>query len=68
MLRRPGPRDARVALIKLSPEGATLLRELGAHSERIYSAIETRLGRERLSALMQELGAVAQNLQAPLDL
>jgi homoprotocatechuate degradation regulator HpaR len=68
VLRRAGPRDARVALIKLSPEGATLLRELGAHSEQIYSAIEARLGRERLNALMLELSAVAQDLQAPLDL
>jgi DNA-binding MarR family transcriptional regulator len=68
VLRRPGPRDARVALIKLSPEGADLLRELGVHSERIYSAIEARLGRERLHRLMHELAAVAQDLQAPLDL
>jgi len=68
VLRRPGPRDARVALIKLSPEGATMLRELGANSERIYSAIERRLGRERLQALMLELAAIEKELGEPLDL
>ncbi len=60
VMRRAGPRDARVALISLSPQGALLLRDLGAHSERIYAAIEARLGRERLNGLMHELSAVAK--------
>jgi homoprotocatechuate degradation regulator HpaR len=66
--RRPAPHDARVALIAISPEGAAMLRDLGANSERIYTAIEKRIGRERLDALMRELGAVEQELSAPLDL
>jgi homoprotocatechuate degradation regulator HpaR len=66
--RRPGPRDARVALIALTPDGSSMLSEMGQHSERIYRAIEARLGRERLETLMRDLAAVEQDLAAPLDL
>jgi homoprotocatechuate degradation regulator HpaR len=65
--RRPDPRDARVALIALSDEGAGLLRQVGAHSERIYQAIETRVGSEKLERLMRALADVESELGAPLE-
>jgi homoprotocatechuate degradation regulator HpaR len=66
--RRPNPVDARAALIALTPEGAELLREVGAHSERIYQAIEARLGAERLRGLMSALAEVEAELGEPLDI
>ena len=65
--RRADPDDGRVALIGLTAQGLALLAEMGAHSERIYKAIETRLGRERLERLMVELDEIEAELQAPLE-
>ena len=68
VIRRPDPRDARVALIALTGEGASLLSEIGAHSERIYQAIETRIGAEKLGHLMQALAEIEADLGAPLEI
>ena len=68
MRRRPDPRDARAALIALTSEGAGLLREVGTHSERIYQAIEARLGRERLDQVMRALAEIEADLGEPLDI
>lgn len=65
--RRPDPRDARVALIALTDEGAAMLREVGAHSERIYKAIEARIGAEKLGRLMRALAEIEADLGAPLE-
>lgn len=61
--RRPDPRDARAALISLTPRGAGLLKEVGARSERIYAAIEARLGKARLEVLMAALAQVESDLE-----
>jgi homoprotocatechuate degradation regulator HpaR len=66
--RRPDPRDARVALIALTVDGAELLREVGAHSERIYQAIEARVGAESLERLMAALAEIESDLGAPLEI
>lgn len=66
--RRSDPRDARVALIALTDEGAALLRQVGAHSERIYQAIETRVGAEKLDRLMRALAEIEADLGAPLEI
>lgn len=66
--RRADPQDGRVALIGLTAQGLALLAEMGAHSERIYGAIEARIGRERLERLMRELAEIEAELQAPLPL
>jgi homoprotocatechuate degradation regulator HpaR len=66
--RRPDPCDARVALIALTDDGAALLRQVGAHSERIYQAIETRVGEEKLDRLMRALAEIEADLGAPLEI
>jgi len=66
--RRPDPRDARVALIALTEVGAALLRRVGAHSERIYQAIEARVGPEKLERLMGALAEIEADLGAPLEI
>ena len=66
--RRPDPRDARMALIALSEEGVALLQQMGAHSERIYQAIEARIGAEKLDRLMRALAEIEADLAAPLEI
>ncbi len=66
--RRRDPRDARVALIALSEEGAALLQQMGAHSERIYQAIEARIGAEKLDRLMRALAEIEADLAASLEI
>ncbi|HXT05849.1 MAG TPA: homoprotocatechuate degradation operon regulator HpaR [Roseiarcus sp.] len=66
--RRPDPRDARVALIALTGQGAALLREVGARSERIYQAIEARVGGEKLGRLMWALAEIEADLGERLEI
>jgi homoprotocatechuate degradation regulator HpaR len=66
--RRPDPRDARVTLIALTDDGAALLGQVGGHSERIYQAIEARLGAERLDRLMRTLAEIEADLGERLEI
>ncbi len=62
ILRRPDPGDRRASLIALSERGRRTLREVGAESEAIYAAIEARLGKARLEALMTLLAEAEAQL------
>ena len=57
--------DNRVAVLSLSPAGRRLLTERGRQSERIYQAIASRIGADRLEELMQLLRSVEEDLQDP---
>ena len=64
--RRADPDDLRASLISLTTRGRTTLEEVGARSERIYRAIEARLGASRLEMLMATLAEVEAELAEPL--
>ena len=64
--RRPDPGDARVALIALTDDGEALVGQVGVDSERIYQAIEARVGPEKLAQLMRALAEIESDLGQPL--
>ena len=42
--RRADPHDLRAALISLTARGRSIVDTVGVHSERVYQALEARLG------------------------
>ena len=64
--RRADPDDLRASLISLTTRGRATLEEVGARSERIYQAIEARVGASRLEMLMTTLAEVETELAEPL--
>jgi homoprotocatechuate degradation regulator HpaR len=64
--RRADPSDLRAALISLTARGRSIVDTVGVHSERVYRALETRLGATRMEALMTMLAQAERELRAPL--
>jgi homoprotocatechuate degradation regulator HpaR len=66
--RRADPNDLRAALISLTARGRSIVDTVGVHSERIYRALEARLGATRMQALMTMLADAERELREPLAL
>jgi len=66
--RRADPNDLRAALISLTARGESIVGTVGVHSERVYRALETRLGATRMEALMTMLAQAERELRPPLAL
>lgn len=66
--RRADPHDLRAALISLTARGRSIVDTVGVHSERVYHALEARLGATRMEALMSMLAQAERELRTPLAL
>lgn len=66
--RRADPNDLRAALISLTARGQSIVETVGVYSERVYGALEARLGAARMEALMTMLAQAERELRAPLAL
>jgi len=66
--RRADPSDLRAALISLTARGRSIVDTVGVNSERIYRALEARLGATRMRALMTMLAEAERELREPLAL
>ncbi|WP_108262774.1 homoprotocatechuate degradation operon regulator HpaR [Mangrovicoccus ximenensis] len=58
------PSDARRNLVRLSPKGDVFIASVSPSSAKVYEEIEARIGRERISHIMDELQALLDALDS----